>query len=415
MKKCLIIGGGPAGMMAAIAAARNGCNVTIFEKNEKLGKKLFITGKGRCNLTNACEHETFFDSMPQNSKFMYSAFYGMDNYAVMNFFEEAGCKLKTERGNRVFPVSDHSSDVIRALERELSKLKIAVCLQTKVQKICTKKDENGAEKVCGVLLENQVTVEGDAVIIATGGKSYPLTGSTGDGYRLARECGHNITPLVPSLVSLLTEETNIRGLQGISLKNVTLTLRVNGKKRYSELGEMLFTHDGVSGPLVLTASSYLAAYAGAAVLEIDLKPALSEEQLHRRFIREFEANINKSLKNILPALYPVALSEVIAQNANVSGDKKAHEITKEERERLVAATKKFVLHVRGTANFDEAIITHGGVGLKEINPSTMESKVTSGLFFAGEVLDLDAKTGGFNLQIAWSTGYLAGESTAIFS
>lgn len=418
MKKVIVIGGGAAGMMAAYAAAKavNGAEVLLLEQNEKLGKKVFITGKGRCNVTNACETEELFHNVVSNEKFLYSAFYGFDNQAVMDFFEKAGCRLKTERGNRVFPVSDHSSDIIAALERKLKEERVCVRLHTKVKAVLTEQ-----EKVTGVRLEDGTREEAEAVIIATGGVSYPSTGSTGDGYRFAKEAGHKVKPPLPALIPFTIEEKWCKELQGLSLKNVSVSLRIGKKELYFGLGEMLFTHFGVSGPLILSAGSIYskelgntgAGSAGSNVpvqLLIDLKPALSAEQLDKRLLRDFGGNKNKQFKNSLGGLFPAKLIPVMLELSGILPEKKVNEISKEERKQFVLKIKNLPLTVTGTRPVEEAIITMGGVNVKEINPSTMESKKVKGLFFAGEVLDVDAFTGGFNLQIAWSTGYLAGKS-----
>lgn len=422
MNKICIAGGGPAGMIAAIFAARAGSRVTLIEQNEKLGKKLFITGKGRCNVTNACQVEELFANMVTNEKFMYSSFYGFDNHMVMSFFEELGVPLKIERGNRVFPVSDHSSDIIRALQYELRRLGVEVRLNTKVKGLllaeegflseageesCASKDQKPAVK--GVLLEDGTVIEADMVLLATGGVSYPSTGSTGHGHGMARKAGHKVTRLYPALVPFVVEESWCRKLQGLSLKNVSVKIKQGKKALYEGFGEMLFTHFGVSGPLMLTASSYLTKkLEEPAVLTLDLKPALSEKQLDSRLLREFEANHNKQFKNILGSLFPAKLVPVMVQLSPIAPDKKCNEISKEERTAFLSLVKNMTMTISGTRGFEEAIITQGGVSIKEVNPSTMESKKVKGLYFAGELLDLDAVTGGFNLQIAWSTGYAAG-------
>lgn len=409
MKQVIVIGGGAAGMMAAIGAAGQGASVTLLEQNEKTGKKLFITGKGRCNLTNACEQEDFFNYVISNGKFLYSAFYRMDNQSVMTFFENAGCRLKVERGGRVFPVSDHSSDVLAALNRQMEKTGIQVCLRTKVREPVIVEG-----KITGVKLSDGRLLEADSVIIATGGKSYEATGSTGDGYLFAQRAGHAIKEVRPALVPFVVKEDWCMELQGLSLKNVSVILKSDKKKIYEGFGEMLFTHFGVSGPLILSASSYyVKKYYGMPVqLLIDLKPALTTEQFDKRLLKDFEENKNRQFKNALDALYPSKLIPVLIRLSGISPEKRVNEITKEERSRLIQCTKHLVLTVTGTRDFREAIITQGGVHIKEVNPSTMESKLVKGLYFAGEVLDLDAVTGGFNLQIAWSTGYLAGISAA---
>ncbi len=395
-------------MMAAVAAARAGSSVCLIEKNEKLGKKLFITGKGRCNVTNAGDMDTLFANVCTNPKFLYSAFYGFDNTAVMKFLEHAGCKLKTERGDRVFPVSDHSSDVIGALQRELKKCGVEVLLNTKAADILKASQEM---TFMGVRLSDGRVIHGDRGIICTGGMSYPATGSTGDGYRFARAAGHKVSELKPALVPLLVEEAWCRQLMGLSLRNVALRLLCGGRKVYEGFGEMLFTHFGVSGPLVLTASSFYRE--GGGTLLLDLKPALDEQQLDKRLLRDFEENKNKRFKNALGKLFPAKLIPVMVALSGIDPEKTIHEVTAKERRAFAGLIKRLPLTVTGTGGFDEAIITRGGVAVAEVNPSTMESKKVKGLYFAGEVLDLDALTGGFNLQIAWSTGYLAGENAAV--
>lgn len=413
MKNVVIIGAGAAGMMAAIAAADKGARVTLLEQNEKTGKKVFITGKGRCNITNACDSEAFFDNVISNGKFLYSAFYQMDNQAVIRFFEDAGCKCKEERGERIFPVSDHSSDVIAALNRQMARRNVEVRLHTRVKELLTEAEESGT-KVIGVVLADGSKLQADRVIIATGGKSYEATGSTGDGYRFAQELGHTIKEIKPALVPFTVKESWCMEMQGLALKNVSVLLQSGKKKIYEGFGEMLFTHFGVSGPLILSASShYVKKYAGQEVsLSIDLKPALTREQLDKRILRDFEENKNKQFKNSIDGLLPSKMIPVIIKLSGISPEKKVNEITKEERVALVDLLKNLTMQVTGTRDFKEAIITQGGVHVKEVNPSTMESKLVKNLYFAGEVLDLDAVTGGFNLQIAWSTGYLAGISAA---
>lgn len=398
-------------MMAAIGAALTGGKVTLLEKNEKTGKKIYITGKGRCNLTNACAPEDFFNHVISNGKFLYSAFYQMDSQSVMNFFEEAGCRLKTERGERVFPVSDHSSDVITALNRQMEKAQVKVLLRTSAESLLLD-EENG--KALGVRLTDGRELAADAVIVASGGKSYEATGSTGDGYRFAKQAGHTIKDLHPALVPFTVKEEWCKRLQGLSLRNVSVTLQKDKKIIYNGFGEMLFTHFGVSGPLILSASSYYVKKYDNVPLRlcIDLKPALTMEQLDRRLVRDFEESRNRQFKNALDGLLPAKLIPVIVELSGIIAEKKINEVTRQERSRLVELLKGLELTVTGTRGFTEAIITQGGVNVKEVNPSTMESKLVQGLYFAGEVLDLDAVTGGFNLQIAWSTGYLAGSSAA---
>lgn len=404
-KEIVVIGGGAAGMMAACAAAGGGAHVVLLEKNEKLGKKIYITGKGRCNLTNACEAADFFGHVMRNPRFLYSAYAAFDNRAVMDFFEGAGCRLKTERGERVFPVSDHASDVTKALEGRMRGSGVQVRLRTAAERILT----DGGAKVSGVLLKNGTRLSADAVILATGGLSYPATGSTGDGYAMAEELGHTVTACTPSLVPLEVKEPWCGQLQGLSLRNVRLSLSSGAKELYSGFGEMLFTHFGVSGPLVLTASSYYgAAQQKECALSIDLKPALDEEQLDRRLLRDFETRQNRQLRNALDGLLPSRLIPVAVSLCGIDPVKPVHDITRQERRRLVSLIRGLPLTVTGTRGFAEAVITRGGVRTAEVNPSTMESKRIKGLYFAGELLDLDALTGGFNLQIAWSTGSLAG-------
>ena len=409
MSKVLIIGGGAAGMMAGVFAARNHHEVHILEKNEKLGKKVFITGKGRCNVANACDTEELFPAVMSNPKFLYSGFYSFGPQDVMNFFEEAGVPLKVERGNRVFPQSDHSSDIIRALERELKKAGAKVHLHTTVKEIVKKPE---AEKVTGVILEDGTFMEGDAVIVATGGFSYQSTGSTGDGYRFARELGLKVTDISPSLVPLKTKEDYIPKLQGLSLKNTGLTIK-NGKKvLYEDFGEMMFTHFGVTGPMILSASAHIGAKLakaenGELCAYLDLKPALTKEQLDARILREFETGQNKQFKNVVPELFPSRLVPVMIELSGIAPDRPVNGISREERRVLVEKTKHFPLTIVGTRPYREAIITQGGVSVKEVNPGTMESKKVKNLYFIGEVLDVDALTGGFNLQVAWSTAYAA--------
>ena len=406
MAKVIVIGGGAAGMMAAIIAARNGKEVTVLEQNEKLGKKLFITGKGRCNFTNACDVEDLFGNVVTNPKFLYSAFYSFSNQMVMDFFEEIGLPYKVERGNRVFPVSDHSSDVIKVLEKELKKQKAEILLNTKVKSLII--EENNCK---GVELNNHKKLFADSVIVATGGVSYPRTGACRDGYDFARSAGHGLVEARPSLVPFELQDACCKELMGISLKNVSATIYADGKKVYSDFGEMLFTHFGVSGPIIIKASAYIHKYLEKALtLNIDLKPALDEKQLDERILKDFKLFQNKQLKNSLDKLLLRALIPVVIEKSGLDGEKKINEMTKEERRVLGHAIKNLPFTITGLRGWDEAIITKGGVKVKEIDPGTMESKIIGGLYFVGEVLDLDALTGGFNLQIAWSTGYLAGIS-----
>lgn len=407
MNKVIVVGAGAAGMMAAYFAAKNKNKVTLIEKNEKTGKKIYITGKGRCNITNACDVEDLFANVMSNKKFLYSAFYGFTNSDVIDFFENHGIKTKIERGNRVFPVSDHSSDVISALERALKEQNVDILLNTCVEKI-----ECEDSRVTGVVLCGGRKIEADAVIVATGGMSYQATGSTGDGYRFAEESGHKVTECMPSLVPFNAQEEWVAKLQGLSLKNVLVTIYDGKKKLYEDFGEMLFTHFGVSGPLILSASAAIKQNTIKKPLQmfIDLKPALSYEALDKRILREFDDAKNKQFKNSINKLLPSKMIPVIIGLSGIDPDKKVNEISKGEREGLVNLLKKLPVTLNGTRQWNEAIVTKGGISTKDINPSTMESKIIKNLYFAGEVLDLDALTGGYNLQIAWSTGALAGKS-----
>ena len=405
MSKVVIRGGGAAGRFASIAAAECGHQVEVYEKNEKLGKKLFITGKGRCNITNACDMEGLFDAVRTNVKFLYSSFYGYTNEQVIEFFERIGVPTKVERGDRVFPVSDHSSDVICGLEREMNRLGVKVHLRTAVKKVVEK--EGHFEKI---VLGDDTEVYADACIVATGGLSYQSTGSTGDGFRFAQSLGHTVTECMPALVPMECKEEWVTDLQGLSLRNVDVTILEGKKKLYEDFGEMLFTHYGVSGPLILSASSYVGKKLNAKelTLKIDLKPALSEEQLDHRVLREFEENQNRQFKNAIHKLFPSKLIPVMIGLSGIDPEKKVNVITKEERLGFVRLIKGLTITLTGLRDYNEAIITKGGIKIKEVDPGTMESKLVKGLHFAGEVLDLDAVTGGFNLQIAWSTAYAAG-------
>lgn len=399
-----VVGGGAAGMLAAIYSARNGNETVILEQNEKLGKKLFITGKGRCNLTNACDREEFFRNIPRNPRFLYSAssFFGPED--IISLIEKAGTPTKVERGKRVFPSSDKSSDVIKALSKTLSSLGVQVRLNTRVKEILVRDN-----RVTGVRI-GQVTEPFDAVVLATGGLSYPSTGSTGDGFRFAKALGHSVTPLYGSLVPLETEEAWCGTLSGITLKNVTLTAFRGKKELFSELGEMLFTHFGVSGPLVLSCSALIAEQPAGVRLSIDFKPGLTEEMLDARIVRDISANTRKNLSGALYGLLPQRLLAVVLEQAGLDGEASASFFTREQRKALVKTLKGLPLQVKATRPIEEAIITRGGVETKEVNPSTMESKIIRNLFFAGEMLDVDGFTGGFNLQTAWATGALAGSS-----
>ena len=418
MSKILIVGGGAAGMMAGVYLARAGHEVHILEKNEKLGKKVYITGKGRCNVTNNCDTEELFRAVMSNPKFLYSAFYSFTPQDVMEFFEDAGVPLKTERGNRVFPVSDHSSDIIRGLERELKKAGAHIHLRTEVKKVNVSPYEESdvAEKkahhsrVTGVELADGSIMEGNYILVATGGLSYQSTGSTGDGYRFAEETGHKVTELSPSLVPLRTKEAYIPSLQGLSLKNTELTIKSGKKILFQDFGEMMFTHFGVTGPMILSASAHIGKQlqkSGELTAYLDLKPALTMEQLDARVLREFETGQNKQFKNVIGVLFPSSLTPVMLELGGISPEKKIHDISREERIHFEELVKAFPFTINGMGEYKEAVITRGGVSVKEIQPGTMESRKVKNLYFIGEVLDLDAVTGGYNLQIAWSTAYLA--------
>ena len=408
-KEIIVVGGGAAGMIASVAAAREGARVRLYEKNEKLGNKLFITGKGRCNITNACDMEELLASVVSNSKFLFSSFYSFTNQNMMELLESQGVRLKVERGSRVFPQSDKSSDVIAALASLMKKEGVEIQLQAEAQGLVIQD-----RTVRGIRLGGQVE-KADRVIVTTGGLSYPTTGSTGDGHRWAQECGHQITDLSPALVPFVTAEADtVKELQGLALRNVEASVYSGKRELYREMGEMLFTHFGVSGPLILSASSFCAKALkkGSLSLLIDLKPALSEEQLNGRLLRDFEESKNKQFKNSLGRLYPSRLIPVIIARSGIDPDKQVNEITKEERRRLIQITKGLEFTVTGLRDYKEAIITQGGISVKDIHPGTMESKRIAGLYFAGEILDLDAVTGGYNLQIAWSTGWAAGKGAA---
>ncbi len=431
MSKIIIVGGGAAGMMAAIGAktVNPDAKVILLERNEKLGKKIYITGKGRCNLTNACDADRFFKNLVTNPKFMYSAFYTLDNHAVMELVESKGCKCKVERGERVFPVSDRASDVTAALKRKLDEFGVEIRLNTRVEGLLTEekqlKDEqataeerdrwNPTPAVTGVRLAGGKTERADAVILTTGGLSYKTTGSTGDGHAFLNGLGLQMTPCVPALVPLNTRDEWMKEVQGLALKNVSFSIRRGKKELYSDFGEMLFTHFGISGPLVLSASSYLKGTDmdfGELEASIDLKPALSGEELDKRLQHDFELYHSKQFKNSLKDLFPLNLIPIMVNLSGIDADKRCDEITKEERRAFGDLIKHLPVHLTSKRSFDEAIITQGGLSVKEVNPSTMECKRITGLYVAGELLDVDALTGGFNLQIAWSTGYLAGMSAS---
>lgn len=403
MKKTLIIGGGAAGMMAAIFAARGGDEVCLFEKNEKLGKKLYITGKGRCNFTTADGMEELMDSIVSNRKFMFSSLYEFQNYEVMDFFDQLGVPYKIERGNRVFPQSDRAADVIDGLYRAMKKEKVKIMFNTSVEKIST---SDG--KVNGLTADGKF-YPGDKVIVATGGLSYPVTGSSGDGLKFAREAGHKVTECYPSLVPMNVSEDYVKELQGLSLRNIHFSIEQDNKVIYEEFGELMFTHFGITGPVVLSASAYVGPKIRKNKVQgfINLKPALTKEQLDARLLREFEQARTKQFKNVIGHLYPSSLTPIIIKLSGISPEKKTNEIRKDERQRIIELTTRFPFTITGLRDYKEAIITKGGIDVKQINPKNMESKLVKGLFFAGEVLDIDALTGGYNLQLAWSTAHAA--------
>ncbi|MDF2547899.1 MAG: FAD-dependent oxidoreductase [Anaerosolibacter sp.] len=405
MEKVVVIGGGAAGMLAAGTAASRGKDVILLEKNEKLGKKIYITGKGRCNITNTGDVEELLNNVTDNKNFLYSAFYSFSNEDIIQLLHTYGTPTKVERGNRVFPISDKSSDVIKALTKYMESHHVNIRFNSEVIDILI---DQGT--VTGVKLKDQTIIYCNHVIIATGGLSYPTTGSTGDGYRFAKEAGHHITPLKPALVPLETEEDWTRELQGLALKNVRLTAFHNSREIYSDLGEMLFTHFGISGPIVLSMSNYINKYLnkGKILVTLDMKPGLDDEKLDRRIQNDFEKYSRKQFKNALDDLLPSKMIPQIINLSGISPDKNVHQITKDERKKLIYLLKHLEMHILRTRPIKEAIVTSGGIQIKEINPSSMESKLIKGLFFAGEVIDVSALTGGYNLQIAFSTGYLAG-------
>ena len=413
MKTIIVIGAGAAGMIAALAAksaeGAGAVRVLLFDGNEKVGKKLFITGKGRCNVTNASDMKTVMENVVSNPKFLYSAFKCFGSADIMKILEDGGCRLKIERDNRVFPVSDHSSDVINTLYKLLKNAGVNIKLNCIIKKLLI-----NDRKCSGVVLANGSSISADAVIVATGGISYRLTGSSGDGYKFASAAGHKVSELYPSLVPLVLSEHDCTRLQGLSLKNVNAAVYKGSKRIYEGFGELLFTHFGVSGPLILSASSYIAGLVknGNLRLVIDLKPALDKNVLDARILRDFEKYKNKSLKNALGDLLLQSLIPVIIDRMNISPETRVNEIKKEHRHRLVNILKDFEFTITGMRGFDEAVVTKGGVSVKEVEPSSMESKLIKSLYFAGEVLDLDALTGGYNLQIAWSTGWMAGSCAA---
>ena len=413
--KVIVIGGGPAGMMSAISSAESGNDVTIIEKMQSLGRKLLITGKGRCNITSSLDMDEFIKNIPGNGMFLYSAFKNYTNQDIIKLLKEEGLEVKEERGNRIFPVTDKSLDVLKCFEKKLKSLNVNIILNTKVKEILV---EDNIVK--GVKTEKEI-INADKVILATGGKSYPLTGSTGDGYVMAQKLGHTITKINPSLVPLETfDKETCKNLQGLSLKNIQIELIDKNKNKviYEDFGEMLFTHFGVSGPTILSSSAHLVRYKNIQQLfnenkislKIDFKPALSEEKLNDRILRDFNEEKNKMFRNSLDKLLPQKLIPTIIKISGINPNKKVNEITKIERKNLVKLLKNFEITIKGFRSIDEAIITSGGIKIKEINPKTMESKIIKGLYFAGEIIDVDAYTGGFNLQIAYSTGYTAGKT-----
>ena len=413
MANVIVIGGGPAGMMAAITAAEYGNNVTIIEKNSDFGKKLLITGKGRCNITSSLYMSEFIKNTPGNGQFLYSAFQNYTNTDIIDFLKNQGLEVKEERGNRIFPVTDKSIDVLNCFKSKINELKIKKLFNTRVQKILV---QNG--EVLGVRTEKEI-IQTDKIILATGGKSYPLTGSTGDGYLIAQNIGHKVTEIRPSLVPLVIYEKNeCKEMQGLSLRNVGIKIIDESKNKliYEDFGEMIFTHFGISGPTILSGSAHLVRYKEIdnlmkeqkVKLQIDLKPALTEEQLDERILRDFKEFKNKQFKHALDKLLPQKMIPIVIEKTKINEEKRVNEITKEERKNLVKVLKKFELTIKDFRPVEEAIITSGGINIKEINPKTMESKLVKGLYFAGEIIDVDSYTGGFNLQIAYSTGYTAG-------
>ena len=412
MKKAVVIGGGASGMLCAAIAAQNGLSVTLMEQNEKLGKKLYITGKGRCNFTNVCDTKEFLDHVVSNPRFLYSAAQAAPPDDILSLFKSWGLEYKIERGRRAFPASDRAADVTDMLKRQLKKAQVQVLLNTKVTEIRT--EDGQISGVCFLKDEAAHELDCDIAVLATGGISYPSTGSTGDGYRFAASLGHTVTPLYPSLVPLCCEDESVRKMQGLSLKNVEFHIKEGRKEIYSGFGEMMFTHFGITGPLVLTASAMAGPLIGQKELYsyIDLKPAVSTEMLDARLVKLFFENSNRILKNVLPDLYPGKMQAVIPQLADVDPNKKLHEITKEERRRIIQVTKEFPVHLTALRGYNEAVVTKGGVDVREVTPSTMESKLVRGLYFTGELLDLDACTGGYNLQIAWSTAVCAARAMA---
>ncbi len=415
--KVIVIGGGPAGMMAAITAAESGNQVTLIEKMTSLGKKLLITGKGRCNITSSLDMSEFIKNVPGNGRFLYSSFEQYTNKDIIQFLKKQGLEVKEERGNRIFPITDKAQDVLNCFIKKIEELNIHTILGEKVEKILVNEAENG-KTVKGVKTNRQ-TIYADRIILATGGKSYPLTGSTGDGYKIAKEIGHTITTIKPSLVPLETFDEKNKELQGLSLKNIAIQFidKTKNKVIYEDFGEMIFTHFGISGPTILSGSAHLVRYKNIeellknhnVILKIDLKPALSSEKLDSRILRDFEEEKNKQFKNSLDKLLPQKLINPIIEETGINPTKQVNTVTKQERQKIVQILKNFEVTIKGFRPIEEAIITSGGISIKEINPKTMESKLVSGLYFAGEIIDVDSYTGGFNLQIAYSTGYVAGK------
>lgn len=404
MRKVIVIGGGPAGMMAAGQAALRGNLVTLIEKMNRVGRKLYITGKGRCNVTNASDPEGLIANTPGNPYFLYSAFYTFTSDNTMEFFQQQGVPVKVERGNRVFPKSEKSNDIVKAMENFVKNSGGKIMYETEVSDIIV--EDNSVK---GVKLKNGTILNCDSVVIATGGLSYPMTGSTGDGYKFAKKAGHTVTKCYPSLVPLKASEKWISSLMGLSLKNISIKVTINNKEVYSDFGEMMFTHFGVTGPVILSASRYINDRLDEKpVIHIDLKPALSDKELDNRLLKDFHKYVNKDFKNALDDLLPQKIIPVIIKLSNIDENKKVNSITKEERTRLLELIKNLKINITDTNGYNEAVVTRGGISVDEIDPSTMESKIVSGLYFAGEVIDVDSFTGGFNLQIAFSTGYLAG-------
>lgn len=404
MKRVTVVGGGASGLMAAYTAASRGNTVTLIEKNEKLGKKIYITGKGRCNLTNDCSPAEFLENVVHGNKFLTSAAYAFSSDDTMKFFEERGLPLKVERGNRVFPVSDKASDVRKILENACKQAGVSFKLQEEMQKMTI------LNSTMREIITNKASYPCDCAVLATGGLSYPATGSTGDGYRFAKQAGHKIVPPVPSLVGIELLKP-FASAQGITLKNVVLTARYGGKVLFSQLGELLFTHYGISGPLVLSLSAKINRHITEKVeLSLDFKPALDPEKLQARLLRDFSERNNEQIKSVMRGLLPAGLVLPLLNQAGIDPIKRVNSIRRDERERLIVALKRFPLPLKKLRGFNEAVITSGGVDLNEVNPKTMESKLVKGLYFCGELLDVDAYTGGFNLQIAFSSGFMAGNS-----